>query len=58
MHTAFDEAAALSERPLPVLLGLAQRWLSNTFTLYHISQPLSGIASTSLALSLSSRMCW
>jgi uncharacterized protein (TIGR03083 family) len=31
MRTAFDEAAALSERPLPVLVGLAQRWLSNTF---------------------------
>jgi hypothetical protein len=31
MRMAFDEAAALSERPLPVLVGLAQRWLSNTF---------------------------
>jgi len=31
MRTAFDAAAALSERPLPVLVGLAQRWLSNTF---------------------------
>ena len=31
MRTAFDDAAALSERPLPVLVGLAQRWLSNTF---------------------------
>ena len=31
MRTAFDETAALSERPLPVLVGLAQRWLSNTF---------------------------
>ena len=29
--TAFDAAAALSERPLPVLMGLEQRWLSNTF---------------------------
>ncbi len=29
--TAFDAAAALSERPLPVLVGLEQRWLSNTF---------------------------
>jgi hypothetical protein len=31
MRTAFDAAAVLSERPLPVLVGLAQRWLSNTF---------------------------
>jgi uncharacterized protein (TIGR03083 family) len=31
IRTAFDDAAALSERPLPVLVGLAQRWLSNTF---------------------------
>ena len=31
MRTAFDAAATLSERSLPVLLGLAQRWLSNTF---------------------------
>jgi len=31
MRTAFDATAALSERPLPVLVGLAQRWLSNTF---------------------------
>jgi uncharacterized protein (TIGR03083 family) len=31
MRTAFDEAATLSEGPLPVLVGLAQRWLSNTF---------------------------
>jgi uncharacterized protein (TIGR03083 family) len=31
MRTAFDAAATLSERPLPVLVGLAQRWLSNTF---------------------------
>jgi hypothetical protein len=31
MRMAFDAAATLSERPLPVLVGLAQRWLSNTF---------------------------
>jgi uncharacterized protein (TIGR03083 family) len=31
MRSAFDAAATLSERPLPALLGLAQRWLSNTF---------------------------
>jgi hypothetical protein len=31
MRIAFDAAAVLSERPLPVLVGLAQRWLSNTF---------------------------
>jgi hypothetical protein len=31
MRTAFDAAATLSERPLPGLVGLAQRWLSNTF---------------------------
>jgi uncharacterized protein (TIGR03083 family) len=31
MRVAFDAAATVSERPLPVLLGLAQRWLSNTF---------------------------
>src|SRR5712691_7125351 len=31
MRTAFDDAAALSERPLSVLVGLAQRWLYNTF---------------------------
>jgi len=31
MRTAFDAAATLSERPLPVIVGLAQRWLSNTF---------------------------
>lgn len=28
---AFDVAATLSEKPLPVLLERAQRWLSNTF---------------------------
>jgi uncharacterized protein (TIGR03083 family) len=31
MRSAFDAAATLSERALPVLLGQAQRWLSNTF---------------------------
>lgn len=31
MRSAFDAAAALSESPLPALVGLAQRWLSNTF---------------------------
>ncbi len=36
--TAFDAAAALSERPLPVLVGLEQRWLSNTF---HPAPPLA-----------------
>ena len=41
MHTAFDEAAALAERPLPVLLGLAQRWLSNTFhPIPHLTAPV------------------
>ena len=28
---AFDDTATLSERPLPVLVSLAQRWLSNSF---------------------------
>lgn len=41
MRTAFDDAAALSERPLPVLVGLAQRWLSNTFhPAPHLSAPV------------------
>jgi hypothetical protein len=31
MRSAFDAATPLSERPLSVLVGLAQRWLSNTF---------------------------
>ena len=31
MRSAFDEAATLSASPLPALLGVAQRWLSNTF---------------------------
>ena len=31
IRTAGDDTAVLSERPLPVLVGLAQRWLSNTF---------------------------
>ena len=57
IRTAFDDAAALSERPLPVLVGLAQRWLSNTFHPVS-SQHLSGIASMSLVLLLYGRMCW
>jgi uncharacterized protein (TIGR03083 family) len=31
MRVAFDATATLSERSLPVVLGLAQRWLTNTF---------------------------
>ena len=31
MHAAFDAAATVSEPSLSVLLGLAQRWLFNTF---------------------------
>lgn len=31
IRSAFASAATFSERPLPVLVGLAQRWLSNTF---------------------------
>jgi uncharacterized protein (TIGR03083 family) len=31
IRSAFDAAATLSERPLPVLVGIAQRWLTNTF---------------------------
>jgi len=31
IRVAFDTAATLSERPLPALLGVAQRWLANTF---------------------------
>jgi len=31
IRTAFDDTTTLSERSLPVLVGLAQRWLSNTF---------------------------
>jgi uncharacterized protein (TIGR03083 family) len=31
IRSAFDSAATVSERPLPALVGLAQRWLSNTF---------------------------
>jgi uncharacterized protein (TIGR03083 family) len=31
IRSAFDTAAALSEHPLPALVGLTQRWLSNTF---------------------------
>ena len=41
IRTAFDDAAALSERPLPVLVGLAQRWLSNTFhPVPHLAAPV------------------
>ena len=41
IRTAFDEAAALSERSLPVLVGLAQRWLSNTFhPVPHLTAPV------------------
>jgi uncharacterized protein (TIGR03083 family) len=32
IRSAFDEAATLSEKPLPVLLERAQRWLANTFS--------------------------
>lgn len=32
IRSAFDEAATLSERPLPMLLDRAQRWLANTFS--------------------------
>jgi uncharacterized protein (TIGR03083 family) len=32
IRSAFDEAAPLSARPLPVLLERAQRWLANTFS--------------------------
>jgi len=31
IRSAFDSAATVSESPLPALVGLAQRWLSNTF---------------------------
>lgn len=31
IRSAFDAAATLSERPLPVIVDLAQRWLINTF---------------------------
>jgi uncharacterized protein (TIGR03083 family) len=31
IRSAFNKAATLSERPLQALLGVAQRWLSNTF---------------------------
>jgi uncharacterized protein (TIGR03083 family) len=41
MRTAFNDAAALSESPLPVLVGLAQRWLSNTFhPVPHLAAPV------------------
>jgi hypothetical protein len=31
IRSAFDAAATVSEAPLPVLVGIAQRWLTNTF---------------------------
>ena len=31
IRSAFDAAATVSEAPLPVLMGIAQRWLANTF---------------------------
>ena len=31
IRSAFDETATVSERPFPVLLHIARRWLSNTF---------------------------
>ena len=31
IRSAFDSAATVSERPLPALAGLTQRWLTNTF---------------------------
>jgi uncharacterized protein (TIGR03083 family) len=31
IRSAFDQVATLSEKPLPVLVGPAQCWLSNTF---------------------------
>lgn len=38
IRSAFDTTADLSEAPLPVLVGQAQRWLTNTFS------PASGFA--------------
>jgi uncharacterized protein (TIGR03083 family) len=38
IRSAFDAAATVSERPLPVVVGLAQRWLTNTF------RPAPGLA--------------
>ena len=41
MRSAFDEAAALSERPLAMLVGVAQRWLSSTFRpAPHLAAPI------------------
>jgi uncharacterized protein (TIGR03083 family) len=41
IRSAFNKAAALSERPLPVLLGVAQRWLANTFRpVPHLAVPI------------------
>lgn len=38
MRSAFDKTATLPESPLPALMGVAQRWLSNTF------RPAPGLA--------------
>jgi hypothetical protein len=41
IRSAFDAAATLSESPLPVLVRLAQRWLSNTFhPVSHLAAPV------------------
>jgi uncharacterized protein (TIGR03083 family) len=41
MRSAFDAAATLSDRPLPALLGVAQRWLTNTFRpAPHLTAPI------------------
>jgi uncharacterized protein (TIGR03083 family) len=41
MRSAFDAAATLSEAPLPVVVGMAQRWLGNTFRpTPHLTTPL------------------
>jgi uncharacterized protein (TIGR03083 family) len=41
MRSAFDAAATVSERPLPVLLGVARRWLTNTFRpAPHVTAPI------------------
>jgi uncharacterized protein (TIGR03083 family) len=41
IRSAFNKATTLSERPLPALLGVAQRWLSNTFRpAPHLAAPI------------------
>jgi uncharacterized protein (TIGR03083 family) len=41
IRSAFNRAATLSERPLQALLGVAQRWLSNTFRpVPHLAAPI------------------